>query len=237
MNNNQSVVISKDDNNISRAIAQVHERYTEFRKQLGKVIVGMEDVTEQLMMAILCRGHCILQGMPGLAKTLLISQFSSLMELSFHRIQFTPDLMPSDITGGEVLEENRSTGKREFRFVKGPVFANLLLADEINRTPPKTQPLDAMYQFVEEGRTAAALDVLFNHIDDMLCDGDFQKCDDVIQRIDLERLDTNLLVGVLSITLAAREKLSRRAQVVQAIRKRLEILAPGRVEALMSELE
>ena len=148
MNNNQSVVINKTDDNVSRAIAGVHERYTEFRKQLGKVIVGMEDVTEQLMMAILCRGHCILQGMPGLAKTLLISQFASLMDLSFHRIQFTPDLMPSDITGGEMLEENHSTGKREFRFVKGPVFANLLLADEINRTPPKTQ--SALLEAMEE---------------------------------------------------------------------------------------
>ncbi|MGD9855439.1 MAG: AAA family ATPase, partial [Planctomycetaceae bacterium] len=113
-----------------------------------KVIVGMEDVTEQLMIAVLCRGHCILQGMPGLAKTLLISQMASLMDLTFHRIQFTPDLMPADITGGEVLEEDRTTGKREFRFVKGPVFANLVLADEINRTPPKTQ--SALLEAMEE---------------------------------------------------------------------------------------
>ena len=97
--------------------------------------------------------------------------------------------------------------------------------------------LERMYQLVEEGRTDTALDVLFDHIDDMLCNGEFQKCDDGIQQIDLERLDTNLLVGVLSITLAAREKLTRRAQVVQAIRKRLEILAPGRVEPLTEGLE
>ena len=154
MSNNQSGVLDNTDDldntdaNVSRAIGEVHERYTEFRTQLAKVIVGMEDVSEQLMTAILCRGHCILQGMPGLAKTLLISQFASLMELSFHRIQFTPDLMPSDITGGELLEENRTTGTREFRFVKGPVFANLLLADEINRTPPKTQ--SALLEAMEE---------------------------------------------------------------------------------------
>ncbi len=134
------------DVDINKAVGEIHERYGELQRQLSQVIVGMEDVTEQLMIAVLCRGHCILQGMPGLAKTLLISQMASLMDLTFHRIQFTPDLMPADITGGEVLEEDRSTGKREFRFVKGPVFANLVLADEINRTPPKTQSslLEAM---------------------------------------------------------------------------------------------
>ena len=100
-----------------------------------------------------------------------------------------------------------------------------------------SDPLEPMYQPVEEGRTARALDVLFDHIDDMLCDGEFQRCDEVIQHIDLERLNTSLLVGVLSITLAAREKLNHRRQVVEAIRKRLEILAPGRVEPLMQGLE
>ena len=120
---------------VMRAVRELHENYQLIRKQLARVIVGMDDVTEQLMIAVLCQGHCILQGMPGLAKTLLISQLASLMDLSFHRIQFTPDLMPADISGGEVLEEDRTTGKREFRFIKGPVFANIILADEINRTP------------------------------------------------------------------------------------------------------
>jgi len=136
------------DADINKAVGEIHERYDELRRQLSQVIVGMEDVTEQLMIAVLCRGHCILQGMPGLAKTLLISQMASLMDLTFHRIQFTPDLMPADITGGEVLEEDRATGRREFRFVKGPVFANLVLADEINRTPPKTQ--SALLEAMEE---------------------------------------------------------------------------------------
>ncbi len=117
-------------------------------QELAGTIVGMNDVTEQLVIGILCRGHCILQGMPGLAKTLLISQLASLMDLTFHRIQFTPDLMPADITGGDVLEEDRTTGKRVFRFLQGPLFANLVLADEINRTPPKTQ--SALLEAMEE---------------------------------------------------------------------------------------
>jgi MoxR-like ATPase len=118
------------------------------KNELGGVIVGMDDVTEQLMIGILCRSHCILQGMPGLAKTLLISQLASLMDLTFNRIQFTPDLMPGDITGGDVLEEDHTTGKRVFRFLQGPLFANLILADEINRTPPKTQ--SALLEAMEE---------------------------------------------------------------------------------------
>jgi MoxR-like ATPase len=108
------------------------------------------------MIGILCRGHCILQGMPGLAKTLLISSIASLMDLSFNRIQFTPDLMPADITGGDVLEEDRSTGRREFRFIKGPIFANIVLADEINRTPPKTQ--SALLEAMEERQVSVAGD-------------------------------------------------------------------------------
>ena len=153
------------DADIEKAVGEIHERYGEMKHQLSQVIVGMEDVTEQLMIAVLCRGHCILQGMPGLAKTLLISQLASLMELSFHRIQFTPDLMPADITGGEVMEEDKATGKRDFRFVKGPVFANLVLADEINRTPPKTQ--SALLEAMEErqlsvgGQTYALPDPFF----------------------------------------------------------------------------
>src|SRR5439155_16235734 len=106
-------------------------------EQLGKVVIGQADVIEQILAAIFTKGHCLLVGVPGLAKTLMVSSLSHILDVSFKRIQFTPDLMPSDITGTTVLDEQ--SGRREFRFVKGPVFANILLADEINRTPPKTQ--------------------------------------------------------------------------------------------------
>ena len=130
------------------AVEQLHVKYQSMLKQLSGVLVGMEEVIEQVMIAILCRGHCILQGMPGLAKTLLVSSTAQSMHLTFRRIQFTPDLMPSDITGTDVLEEDRTTGKRVFRFVQGPLFGNVILADEINRTPPKTQSalLEAMQE-------------------------------------------------------------------------------------------
>ncbi len=131
-----------------QAVAQLHDNYQKICQQMGGVIVGLEDVIEQTLIAILCRSHCILQGMPGLAKTMLISTLSSLLHLTFRRIQFTPDLMPADITGTDVLEEDHTTGKRIFRFVKGPLFGNIILADEINRTPPKTQSalLEAMQE-------------------------------------------------------------------------------------------
>ncbi len=130
------------------AVEQIHRKYLMLREQLGGVIVGLDDVIEELVVALLCRGHCILQGMPGLAKTLLVSTLASLMQLQFRRVQFTPDLMPADITGTDVLEEDRTTGKRVFRFLKGPLFGNVILADEINRTPPKTQSalLEAMQE-------------------------------------------------------------------------------------------
>ena len=117
------------------------------REELGKVIVGQKDTIEQLLAAIFTRGHCLLEGVPGLAKTLMVSTLSDILDVSFKRIQFTPDLMPSDITGTQVLEEDES-GKRTFRFVEGPIFTNILLADEINRTPPKTQAalLEAMQE-------------------------------------------------------------------------------------------
>jgi MoxR-like ATPase len=117
-------------------------------EQIGKVIVGQDEVIQQLFMALFCRGHAVLVGVPGLAKTLLISTIARALSLAFSRIQFTPDLMPSDITGTEVIEEDRTTGKRNLRFVKGPVFGNIILADEINRTPPKTQAalLEAMQE-------------------------------------------------------------------------------------------
>ncbi len=118
-------------------------------KELHKVIIGQDEVIELLLAAMFARGHCLLVGVPGLAKTLLISTLSRVLDLKFNRIQFTPDLMPADITGTDVLEEDQVTGKRNFRFVHGPVFANVVLADEINRTPPKTQAalLQAMQEF------------------------------------------------------------------------------------------
>lgn len=118
------------------------------KHELGRVIVGQEAVIEQLLVALLAGGHCLLIGVPGLAKTLMISSLAKSLDLAFSRIQFTPDLMPADITGTEVIQENRERGHREFRFIRGPIFANILLADEINRTPPKTQAalLEAMQE-------------------------------------------------------------------------------------------
>ena len=129
-------------------VNQLHRSYDHLRTQMGGVIVGLEDVIEQLMIALLCRGHCILEGVPGLAKTKIVSTMASLLNLSFRRVQFTPDLMPSDITGTDVLEEDRTTGKRVFRFIPGPLFGNIVLADEINRTPLKTQ--SALLEAMEE---------------------------------------------------------------------------------------
>ena len=118
-------------------------------QEIHKVIIGQDEVIEQILVAMFARGHCLMVGVPGLAKTLLISTIANVMKLKFSRIQFTPDLMPSDITGTDVIEENRSTGERTFRFIRGPVFANIILADEINRTPPKTQAalLQAMQEY------------------------------------------------------------------------------------------
>jgi MoxR-like ATPase len=124
------------------------------RAELGRVIVGQDAVVELLLVALLARGHGLFQGVPGLAKTLLIQSLAQATACSFSRIQFTPDLLPSDITGTEVLEEDRATGRRSLRFVEGPVFANLVLADEINRTPPKTQA--ALLQAMQEGQVTAA---------------------------------------------------------------------------------
>ncbi len=127
------------------ALSAAYRRMTD---QLGRVIVGQRKVIEQVLTTLFCRGHALLVGVPGLAKTLLVRTLSELLDLSFSRIQFTPDLMPSDITGTDVLEEDRTTGKRFFRFVRGPLFANMVLADEINRTPPKTQA--ALLQAMQE---------------------------------------------------------------------------------------
>ncbi len=131
-----------------RAIEQVRDAYKRLRTEISRIIVGQDEVVDQSLMAILCRGHAVVVGVPGLAKTLLISTIARTLGLAFNRVQFTPDLMPSDITGTEVIQEDKSTGHRELRFVRGPIFANVILADEINRTPPKTQAalLEAMQE-------------------------------------------------------------------------------------------
>ena len=136
---------------ILEQLAQVRQRLTQ---QIHKSVIGQDDVIELLLIALLSRGHCLLVGVPGLAKTLLVQTIARVLKLSFSRIQFTPDLMPSDITGTEIIEEDRATGKRDFRFVRGPVFANIILADEINRTPPKTQ--SALLQAMQEHQVTAA---------------------------------------------------------------------------------
>jgi len=138
-----------NENPISEADAnRLHEARKRIIEQLGKIIVGQERVIDEIMICLFSRGHCMLEGVPGLAKTLMISTLARALDLSFSRIQFTPDLMPGDVTGTEVMEEDRSTGHREFRFMQGPLFANVVLADEINRTPPKTQAalLEAMQE-------------------------------------------------------------------------------------------
>src|SRR5262249_47530875 len=132
---------------INEYLAQFSQTRTLLLDQLRRVIVGQSEVVEQILAAVFTRGHCLLVGVPGLAKTLMVSTISQILDVSFKRIQFTPDLMPSDITGTTVLDESE-TGRREFRFVRGPIFANIILADEINRTPPKTQA--ALLQAMQE---------------------------------------------------------------------------------------
>ena len=131
-----------------QALERLRDAHARIRAEIGKVIIGQDEVVGNLLVAIFARGHCILEGVPGLAKTLLVSTLARSLDLSFNRVQFTPDLMPMDITGTEVLIEDKSTGERVFKFLRGPIFANLILADEINRTPPKTQAalLEAMQE-------------------------------------------------------------------------------------------
>jgi MoxR-like ATPase len=138
--------VSADKDKISEYLAQFSQARNQIIDQLKRTVVGQADVIEQVLAAVFTRGHCLLVGVPGLAKTLMVSSISQILDVQFKRIQFTPDLMPSDITGTTVLDE--SSGKREFRFVKGPIFANIVLADEINRTPPKTQA--ALLQAMQE---------------------------------------------------------------------------------------
>jgi MoxR-like ATPase len=148
-------------------LAQAEElkrNQAEITGEIKKVIVGQDRVIEEILIALFCRGHCLLVGVPGLAKTLLISTLAGIMELTFNRVQFTPDLMPSDITGTDILEEDGGGRRRSFRFIKGPLFTNILLADEINRTPPKTQAalLQAMQEYkVTAGGITHPLDLPF----------------------------------------------------------------------------
>ncbi|MCG8584411.1 MAG: AAA family ATPase, partial [Pirellulales bacterium] len=130
------------------AVGRLSDAYGRIKDELGKVIVGQSDAIEQMMVAMFARGHCLLVGVPGLAKTLMIRTLAECLSLKFSRIQFTPDLMPADITGTEVIQEDKTTGQRQFRFIEGPIFGNVILADEINRTPPKTQAalLEAMQE-------------------------------------------------------------------------------------------
>ncbi|MBT4137779.1 MAG: MoxR family ATPase [Candidatus Latescibacteria bacterium] len=135
-------------------VEELKTAYNQIVGEIGKVIIGQKEIVDQLLIALLCGGHVLLVGVPGLAKTLLISTLARALNLSFNRIQFTPDLMPSDITGTEVIEEDHSTGQKAFRFVKGPIFSNIILADEINRTPPKTQA--ALLQAMQEHEVTAS---------------------------------------------------------------------------------
>ncbi|MFO0838257.1 MAG: AAA family ATPase [Phycisphaerae bacterium] len=146
------------------AVARLHEAYGQIRDELAKIIVGQHEVLDLLLIAMFARGHVILEGVPGLAKTLMISSLARCLGQKFNRIQFMPDLMPSDITGTEIIQEDRRTGQRSFRFLQGPIFANVLLADEINRTPPKTQAalLEAMQElYVTVGGVRHALEPPF----------------------------------------------------------------------------
>jgi MoxR-like ATPase len=146
------------------AVGEIAQKKEEMLSQIRRVIVGQEQVIEEVLIALFSRGHCLLMGVPGLAKTLLISTLARILDLGFNRIQFTPDLMPSDITGTDILQEDAASGRRKFQFLKGPIFTNILLADEINRTPPKTQAalLQCMQEYqVTAGGTTYALDLPF----------------------------------------------------------------------------
>ena len=142
---------TKDD---IKLVEQLRESRDAISAELGKKIIGQHEIIEHILITLFCQGHALIIGVPGLAKTLLIKSVSEILDLKFSRIQFTPDLMPSDITGTEILEEDHATGKREFKFFQGPLFANIILADEINRTPPKTQA--ALLEAMQEHKVTAA---------------------------------------------------------------------------------
>ncbi len=148
----------------SELVKELEQFRQDFMNEIGNVIIGQQNILDHFLISLICKGHVLLVGVPGLAKTLLIKSMSELLDLKFSRIQFTPDLMPSDITGTEVIEEDHTTGKRGFRFFKGPIFGNIILADEINRTPPKTQSalLQAMQEYtVTTGGQTYTLDEPF----------------------------------------------------------------------------
>ena len=151
--------LNKEDGDFSQeeleSLKIFQESTVKIRDELAKVIVGQEKVIDQLLVAIFSKGHCLLEGVPGLAKTLMVSTLAKSLRMDFNRIQFTPDLMPSDITGTEVIQEDKATGAREFKFLNGPVFANVILADEINRTPPKTQA--AMLEAMQERQVTVGM--------------------------------------------------------------------------------
>ena len=137
----------------AESVKKLNRKYTELKSEISKVIVGQQDIIEQIIISVLSKGHCLLVGVPGLAKTLLVKTLSEALDLKFNRVQFTPDLMPSDITGTEILEDD-ADGRKRFKFIRGPVFANIILADEINRTPPKTQ--SALLEAMQEHRVTAS---------------------------------------------------------------------------------
>lgn len=141
--------MSSTEHTIEKQAAEFTASFSKLKTEIGKIVVGQEDIVENLLISLFSRGHCVLIGVPGLAKTLLIRTLAQTLNLSFNRIQFTPDLMPGDITGTEIIEEDVKTGNKKFKFFKGPIFANIILADEINRTPPKTQAalLEAMQEY------------------------------------------------------------------------------------------
>ncbi|MBD3386460.1 AAA domain-containing protein [candidate division KSB1 bacterium] len=149
--NRRQDVTAHNDVEMVKTLNKAHQ---DILDEIHKVIIGQRRIVDELLIALLARGHCLLVGVPGLAKSLLISTVASVLNLKFSRIQFTPDLMPSDITGTEIIEEDKSTGQKAFKFVRGPVFANIVLADEINRTPPKTQ--SALLQAMQEHQVSAA---------------------------------------------------------------------------------
>jgi MoxR-like ATPase len=142
------------DNTDIELLKKLDELRSQFFNEIGKSIIGQHHALDHILIALLCKGHTLIVGVPGLAKTLMIKSLADILDLNFKRIQFTPDLMPSDITGTEVIEEDQSTGKRSFRFFKGPIFGNIILADEINRTPPKTQA--ALLESMQENKVTAS---------------------------------------------------------------------------------
>ncbi len=146
--------MSENKQNDIELVEKLNVSIKNIKTEIAKVIVGQEEIIDQILTGLFSKGHCLLVGVPGLAKTLLIKTIAEVLDLKFSRIQFTPDLMPGDITGTEIIEEDRSTKERRFRFIKGPVFANIILADEINRTPPKTQ--SALLEAMQENMVTAA---------------------------------------------------------------------------------